>query len=173
MRTSMFLAALLMVIAIAAGKSAFAQQQGKKDMTTEIMQYVNNYRATKGLEPLSSDPAIVQDAIEHSKNMANKRVPFGHDGFNGRYKDLSNKLSPVMGCAENVACGDVDAEQVVTMWLNSDGHRKNIEGNYNLSGIGVAEGNDGQLYFTQIFVNRNTPGKAQYSNSRSQSGFHN
>lgn len=159
---------------MAAGKGAFAQSQsGGKDITAEIMQYVNDYRASKGLGPLQSDPAIIRDAIEHSKNMACKRVPFGHDGFKSRYADLSKKLDPVSGCAENVACGDVDAQEVVTMWLNSEGHKRNIEGNYNLSGIGVAEGNDGQLYFTQIFVNRNNPAKSQYSNSKLQSRFHN
>ena len=48
----------------------------------------------------------------------------------------------------------MNAKQVVNMWLNSDGHRKNIEGNYNLTGIGVVKGKDGALYFTQIFVNK-------------------
>ena len=46
----------------------------------------------------------------------------------------------------------VDASQVaVEMWLESEGHRDNIEGPYTLSGIGSYE-RDGAIYFTQIFL---------------------
>jgi uncharacterized protein YkwD len=40
------------------------------------------------------------------------------------------------------------------MWLNSPGHRKNIEGPYNLTGIAMAKAKDGTMYFTQIFINK-------------------
>ncbi|MGA1825447.1 MAG: CAP domain-containing protein [bacterium] len=44
------------------------------------------------------------------------------------------------------------AGRVVERWLNSPGHKKNIEGNYNLTGIGVVQANNLTYYFTQIFV---------------------
>ncbi len=31
-------------------------------------------------------------------------------------------------------------------------NKKNIEGSYNLTAIGIAQSNDGNLYFTQIFI---------------------
>jgi uncharacterized protein YkwD len=34
------------------------------------------------------------------------------------------------------------------------GHRKNIEGPYEVTGIGVARNAQGEVYFTQIFVGR-------------------
>ena len=84
--------------------------------------------------------------------MANGSVAFGHDGFNGRVKTISKKIDHVRGFAENVAFGDMGAKEVVKMWLGSSGHRKNIEGHYNLTGIGIAKARDGNLYFTQIFI---------------------
>ena len=35
--------------------------------------------------------------------------------------------------------------------LYSPGHRKNMEGQFNLTGIGCARGKDGVFYFTQLF----------------------
>jgi uncharacterized protein YkwD len=40
------------------------------------------------------------------------------------------------------------------MWINSPGHRENIEGDYNLSGIGIYKNRNGVLYFTHIFIKR-------------------
>ena len=54
--------------------------------------------------------------------------------------------------AENVAYGAETAEEVVRMWLKSPGHKKNIEGKYNYTGIGIARGRNGQLYYTQLFI---------------------
>jgi uncharacterized protein YkwD len=54
--------------------------------------------------------------------------------------------------AENVAFGSSTAKEVVDGWLNSPGHKKNIEGNYKLTGIGVARDQQAKLYFTQIFA---------------------
>ena len=57
--------------------------------------------------------------------------------------------------AENVAynSGYSDpATQAVQGWLKSTGHRQNLEGNYNLTGIGIAKNAKGEYYFTQIFI---------------------
>jgi uncharacterized protein YkwD len=58
--------------------------------------------------------------------------------------------------AENVAWNDrpedLSARVAVAGWLQSAGHRANIEGNYLSTGIGVARAPGGALYYTQIFV---------------------
>ncbi len=46
----------------------------------------------------------------------------------------------------------MDAREVVDGWLHSPGHRRNIMGDFRLTGIGVAEAANGMIYFTQIFV---------------------
>jgi uncharacterized protein YkwD len=48
--------------------------------------------------------------------------------------------------------GSTTAREVVDNWLKSPMHKKNIEGAFNLTGIGVAADKKGTLYFTQIFV---------------------
>jgi uncharacterized protein YkwD len=56
--------------------------------------------------------------------------------------------------AENVAYGQLSAKAVVDGWLKSAPHKKNIEGNYNLTGIGLAKDRKGVIYFTQIFLRK-------------------
>ena len=55
--------------------------------------------------------------------------------------------------AENVAYGANTAREVVTLWKNSPGHRRNMLGNFKYIGIGTAKDSKGQIYYTEIFVN--------------------
>lgn len=123
-------------------------------LANDILTLVNNHRAAMGLQPLAFNKTISEAAESHSRNMGAKKIPFGHDGFDSRMNKLSNALKPASAFAENVAYGPTTAEQAVDMWLHSPGHKKNIEGDYNLTGIGIVKGRDGELYFTQIFVNK-------------------
>ena len=42
--------------------------------------------------------------------------------------------------------------QAVEGWSKSPEHRKNMLGNFSLTGIGVAQGQEGRYFFTQIFI---------------------
>jgi uncharacterized protein YkwD len=44
------------------------------------------------------------------------------------------------------------AGTVVDGWKNSPEHRKNMLGDFSLTGIGIAQSNDGGYFFTQIFI---------------------
>jgi uncharacterized protein YkwD len=123
-------------------------------MAGDILDLINQHRQGKGLQPLQLNPIISAQAEKHSTDMAGKKTPFGHDGFEDRVKQISQKLGPVRASAENVADGQMSAKEVVAGWLNSPGHRKNIEGNFSLTGIGVAADSRGTLFYTQIFVNK-------------------
>ena len=90
----------------------------------------------------------------HSQSMAQGQVEFSHQGFDQRAKVLSNKIS-YRRLAENVAYnqGYQDpAQKAVAGWIESEGHRQNMIGDYNLTGIGVAKNQQGEYYFTQIFI---------------------
>lgn len=121
-------------------------------MNSDILRYINEYRQSVGLGALKMDAAASAQALQHSRDMANGRTGFGHDGFNTRVNNISQQLGRISAAAENVAFGQLSAREVVEGWLNSPGHKKNIEGNYVLTGIGVAEDRDGRLYYTQIFL---------------------
>jgi uncharacterized protein YkwD len=118
----------------------------------DILANVNQYRHSKGLAPLGLNNVISAEAETHSQGMADGRVEFGHDGFSGRIQRISSQLGPAKQSAENVAYGNLSAEQVVSNWINSPAHRQNIEGNFTLTGIGTAKNKKGVIYFTQIFI---------------------
>ena len=121
-------------------------------LSRQILIYVNEYRRTQGLPALQANSYISSVALGHSRDMLTGKSPFGHDGFRDRIKVISSRLGKLHVAAENVASGPMGAREVVDGWLHSPGHRRNIEGDFRLTGIGLAERADGMIYFTQIFV---------------------
>lgn len=121
-----------------------------------IHQKVNAYRVSHGLQSLTLHPFISKLAREHSQAMARGEVPLGHGGFEKRAQRLKEELS-YRKVAENVGIieGYADpALQVVEGWLQSEEHLKNIQEDFELTGIGVAKTERGKYYFTQIFLKR-------------------
>jgi uncharacterized protein YkwD len=137
---------------------SFAQivgQTNNEDLLQQsVLDYINQYRKSKDLPPLQMLPTITAEATRHSKNIADGKVAFGHDGFDERTNRLIKQISLSNAFAENVAYGKFTAQEVVKRWIASAGHRKNIEGKFTLTGIGIVRRNDGYLFFTQIFVNK-------------------
>lgn len=124
------------------------------EMTSDILYHVNAYRKKKGLTALATLEIADQQAALHSKNMALKKTAFSHNGFEQRIAAISKKEGTMRAAAENVAYGQLTAKEVVEGWINSPGHRKNIEGNYTLTGIGVYRDNKGIVFFTQLFMRK-------------------
>ena len=147
-------AILLIALTVFCNSRLLAQEQQSNyaEMKTGILELVNKHRAGMGLAPLTMNVDIERAATRHNHNMATKKIPFGHDGFSARMKVITKQLKGGTGWAENVAMGSETAEEVVDLWLHSEGHKKNIEGDYNLTGIGIEKDANDDLYFTQIFV---------------------
>ncbi len=124
------------------------------DMNHDILVYINKYRSSKGLGSLQMLDAASTQALLHSKNMAQRTTGFGHDGFNQRVAVVARTEGRMSAYAENVAYGQMSAKEVVQGWLDSPPHKKNIEGNYTLTGIGVYKDRDGTLFFTQMFFRK-------------------
>ncbi len=122
------------------------------NMNSRILELVNEHRQSIGKGALKMIDVASAQAIQHSRDMMNKNTPFGHEGFEDRVDVIKKSVGFINAAAENVAYGQLTAEEVVNGWLHSPGHRKNIEGDYNLTGIGVAQNGQGLIYFTQIFV---------------------
>jgi len=120
-------------------------------MEAEILVLVNIYRESKDLLPLQDCNVCAKEAATHSKKMAKGLLSFGHDGFEERFQRIAEK-SKVTSAAENVAEGYINAEEVVKGWIESKGHRENIEGDYTHLGTGIAKGSDGTHYFKQILI---------------------
>jgi uncharacterized protein YkwD len=144
----------LMLFSVAAPASHVAAPKPTPaiSQSRQILIYVNQYRRSKGLPALRPSSFISSVALQHSREMLSGKTPFGHDGFHQRIDQISAKLGHLHVAAENVASGPMGAREVVDGWLNSPGHRRNIEGDFRLTGIGLAARADGMVYFTQIFV---------------------
>ncbi|MCW3088425.1 MAG: hypothetical protein JWQ78_1811 [Sediminibacterium sp.] len=127
---------------------------GNTSLDNSILANVNAHRRSMGLQSLQMLPAASSQAYIHSRNMATGRTGFGHDGFSQRIAAIEKTLGRSSASAENVAYGSLSAKGVFDVWLNSPSHRKNMEGNYNLTGIGTYKDSRGTTYFTQIFLRR-------------------
>ena len=134
--------------------AALKKASDERTMERIVVQAVNEYRAKKGLPPLRVSPIIAHEAKMHSLDMERKRIPFGHLYFGTRIKHIYGKIKYCNGGSENVAWfpPNKSARDVVGLWLTSYGHRRNILGHYNLTGVGIVRDKRGWLYYTQIFI---------------------
>jgi len=126
-----------------------------------VLVNINAYRQQNGLQKLTMDNNLVREAKKHSIDMANHAIPFGHKYFNKRINKLRAQIKNSNFGAENVAYNYKDAHEVVRQWVRSPGHRRNIEGSFNLTGVGVARDKQGKLYYTQIFLSTGKNGYAR------------
>ncbi|HEX4850974.1 MAG TPA: CAP domain-containing protein [Puia sp.] len=124
----------------------------KNKIDDDILYYVNVHRKSKGLRPLKLNSVESSVATRHSRDMATGKIPFGHQGFDDRARDLRKKLGTITLVGENVASGQMTAKEAVDGWLHSPGHKRNIEGDFTLTGIGWAKDKRGMIYYTQIFT---------------------
>lgn len=117
---------------------------------------INRIRKEHGLPPLMGWTQLSDCARGHSRNMADEKCPFGHDGFRER-ADHMWTLADLSSFAENVAYnhGYQDPVKIaVDGWMKSPGHKKNILGDFEETGMGVAIDKEGKFYITQLFAKR-------------------
>jgi uncharacterized protein YkwD len=110
---------------------------------------VNTARQQSGCGPVTVDARITTAAQAHASDMA-ARGYFEHTTPEGVTFDqrIRNAGYPTPG-AENIARGATTAEQVMDMWMDSTGHRRNIL-NCDLNTIGVGLDRNGN-YWVQDF----------------------
>jgi uncharacterized protein YkwD len=86
--------------------------------------------------------------------MARKGSAINHKGFEDRLKKISEQL-PYRAGSENVGTSmgyENPARTAVEGWQTSPGHRKNMLGDFTLTGIGIAQSEQGSYFITQIFL---------------------
>jgi uncharacterized protein YkwD len=122
----------------------------------EVFRLVNQYRESLGLNQLEWSDVIAEQCRIHSQNMASGAIGFNHEGFDQRIAAI-DAVIPYRFSAENLAkIADFDNPAQIAMesWLKSQGHKENIEDNFDMTGVGVAIEGDSTFYFTQIFILR-------------------
>jgi uncharacterized protein YkwD len=146
----MFFCRLILMLVLFRDFHPVTAVRNPETMETDILRYVNEDRAKHNLPMLEMNGMESSLAAKHSRDMAAGKVSFGHDGFKARAKAIQKELGSVE-IGENVASGPMTAHEVVDGWLHSPGHKKNIEGNFTLTGIGYSVSKNGDIFFTQIF----------------------
>jgi uncharacterized protein YkwD len=119
---------------------------------------VNRYRHEHDLPKLEKNEFLNDLAREHSRMMAQHLSGFGHSGFQDRFGKAAKAIHGLNGIGENVGmCTGVPGpgldpvEMIFDGWTKSSMHRRNMVGNYNVTGVGVWVDRRGMAYFTQIY----------------------
>ncbi|PRX51837.1 CAP domain-containing protein [Salegentibacter salegens] len=122
------------------------------EIESNILDLVNEHRKSLELEPLQPITEISIEAESHNYYML-EVGKVSHDNFGVRYENLVETIG-AKSVSENVGFGYHTAEAVVKAWLNSEGHKKNIEGNHSHFGVSVVDDVEGRNYFTNIFIRK-------------------
>ena len=128
----------------------------KDDIGKKCLELTNQFRAKNKLPPLKWDDSIWKISLTHSKNMGERKVPFGHKGFDERIKQFPFYFS--LACENVFMCqgyGEYSiAENAVNGWINSPGHRKNLLSDTNYCAIATYRTSSGAYYLTQMFARK-------------------
>jgi uncharacterized protein YkwD len=117
----------------------------------EFEQFANAHRVSIGCQALRWDAATAAVAQAHAEDMV-QRDFFSHTDPDGRspFDRLRAAGVTYMAAAENIAYGYSTAAGVLEGWLNSEGHRRNLENcRYTHHGVGVKEGK-----WVHVFIGR-------------------
>jgi uncharacterized protein YkwD len=127
----------------------YAYSQGEIDLMSKI----NSYRKAMGLNELLPIEHISYKSFEHNNYMIDNEV-VGHQYFESRAANIKQVLGAVR-VSENIAYNYQSNAGVLNAWLNSEGHKVNIEGDYTHFGIAITEDPvTGRKYYTNIFMKR-------------------
>lgn len=126
-------------------------------LEARVLSGINAERAVRGLAPLALLPALQEIARAHSQDMA-RGAPFDHHSpaTGGPENRVTRGGVAFARLAENIAMNrnaDDPAATAVEGWLRSPRHRANIlDPRFRQTGIGIAWGAEGDLFFTQLFL---------------------
>ena len=130
------------------------------DFELRVLELVNQERAVYGIAPLQWHEELGAAARAHSMDMA-IRLFFSHTCPSGTSFAIriSGAGISFFTAGENIAMGQRTAEQVVSSWMNSPGHRANIlNPGYTHMGVGLYVGtervspNVPPYFWTQKFI---------------------
>ena len=122
----------------------------------ELVNLVNQHRTSIGESTMKSNTMLNQAAQRHSCYMATYTIMSHTGGPDATDRTLVSRIEKTgykySAAGENVAMGQSTAQRVMTAWLNSEGHRRNIESkDFDEIGVGLRSSDTGDLYWTQVF----------------------
>lgn len=117
----------------------------------EIVDLVNAERAKYGLNAVTLDTSLCKAASVRANEIVRS---FSHTRPNGNtcFSVLGELGITYRGAGENIAFGQPTAREVMTAWMNSEGHRANIlNASFTRLGVGIVK-NGSTVYWAQMFA---------------------
>ncbi|MCX6597278.1 MAG: CAP domain-containing protein [Acidobacteria bacterium] len=143
------------MIALALGALLAQSPPPEASLEAAVAELVNEYRESAGFARLRLEEEISAIARERSRRMAAGLTPLGHNGFSLRAQAARLAIGPISRISENTARNRGyanPAQRAFDGWLISPTHRKNLDGDFLVTGVGMARSTQGEFFLTQIFV---------------------
>ena len=122
------------------------------DIAVYVIDSHNKIRQEHNLQPLRFNQQLANAAQKHAQYMADTdRLSHYGKGLSRPSDRVSKEGYSWQGVGENIAYGQLTVEEVMRDWMNSEGHRRNILGDYQDIGVAVAANKHGQLYWCVVF----------------------
>lgn len=128
------------------------------DIGWECLRRTNDYRASKGLSPLTWNQDICNISLPHSKHLCSRPAPRSADEAHaGADERMAKFPTGYRGTAENVAGRTnpnrkVVAQTAVDGWIKSPGHEKNLRSDSTDCAIAVFYTPQHGWWITQMFA---------------------
>nr|WP_317331448.1 CAP domain-containing protein [uncultured Romboutsia sp.] len=122
----------------------------------QVLDLVNEERTKRGISALTLDSSLSSVATKKSQDMVNKNY-FDHTSptYGSPFDMMKQFRVSYRTAGENIAKGQKTPQDIVTAWMNSEGHRKNIlNPNFTNLGVGIAKDSKGTTYWTQMFIGK-------------------
>lgn len=141
---------LTLAVVHSAGCSGATAPTEPADPVASLVAAVNRHRSSIGCSSLQWHGRLAEVAQSHSEDMAHRSF-FGHvnpDGESPFDRMRRAGIRWVGPAGENLARADGSPGDVLRMWLESEGHRANVEDcRYGFHAVGLSDG-----YWTHLFL---------------------
>lgn len=136
------------------GNHQVVNAPGLKDLGSRLREAANSYRRSNGKSTLTNHAGLQELAQQHSEAMARSGT-LSHAGSSTR-SDIASSKYQIRATAENVmrwpVSGGRDPQKMLQTWIDSSGHRRNmLDGSYRVTGLGIAQNEEGNIWVTQMF----------------------
>jgi uncharacterized protein YkwD len=145
-------AAVLALLSLAACQSSFLVGNGEGASATAAGRLAS-IRSAHGLGPLAADGQLEKAALRQARYMA-ETGRMSHTTGYGR--DFASRMSGTEtngAAAENIAHGRMGLERLFEMWMNSQGHRRNML-DPRFSRFGLASAGEGADRYWALVLGR-------------------
>ena len=128
----------------------------RQSLVPAVVKLVNAHRSALGLSQLRLSPTLTASAVWKARHMGR----FGYFAHDDPAPPIARSAAQRMvdcgyawpSTGENIAVGFRTPQSVMAAWLQSPGHRANIEApEWNVIGLGVAQSGGGMLFWAQDF----------------------